>query len=320
MVHYAWRLVVATLCAAFAAAAWSQDYPVKPVRFLVGGAAGSGGDLQTRLLAAAMTKFLGQNVFVENMLGAGGDVARTYVAKQAAPDGYTLLNATIATGVATLVFRKVPGFDMRKDFTPISIVAESPFFLLTNTDTGWTTLDAFVAHAKANPRQVNYGAAGTGEATDLYMEAIKQKFGLDIVGIPYRAGSAAYSLALQKNEVQVIFGVESTLLRTKNTRPLAITGNRRLPKYPDLPTLAEVGIPIPSIEYVIVGPAGIPRPIVDRLHAAIARSLETPEVKEPFAKLGFAIVSSTPQTAARRIVEESERVLEIARQAGIVPQ
>lgn len=303
--------------------AQAQEYPQRPVRFVVTGAVGSGLDFLGRAIALAMEKPLGQSVIVEPDPAAGGLVAHRRVAKRESPDGYTLL-FTSTVFLTHAVALKEPGYDMQKDLAPVSLVATGPFSLVTNTVTPFSTFNEMVAYARANPGKLNYGVGGPADAFTLMMESIKRKFGIDMVGIAYKRGTADWIPGLLANDLQLSFGAFTAVLpmvQDKRLRMLAVTGNQRVPAVPDVPSFAELGLPeIRNQAFMLFAPAGTPAPVVQKINGAVVSALGTDEVKAAFAKIGFTAVGSSPAALAQRVQEETAFYANVAREAGVQPQ
>ena len=300
----------------------AQSYPARPVRMVVTGAVGSGLDFLGRSIALAMEKQLGQAVIVEPDPAAGGLIAHRRVAQQA-PDGYTLL-FTSTVFLTHSVALKDPGYSMEKDLAPISLVATGPFTLVTNAATPFSTFGEMVAYAKANPGKLNYGVGGPADAFTLMMESIKRKFGIDMVGIAYKRGTADWIPGLLANDLQLSFGALTAalpLVQDKKLRMLAVTGSARLPTLPDVPSFGELGMPeIRNQAFMLFAPTGTPATIVSRLNAALVAGLGADEVKAAFAKISFTAVGSTPEVLTTRVRDETAFYRTVAREAGVQPQ
>ena len=299
----------------------AQDYPNKPVKVVVSSAPGSLNDTINRFVLTEVTRSLGQPVVVDNQAGGAGILGIRLVTRQT-PDGYTLLGIQTTNTVAS-VFLKDPGFDMRKDLAPVISMVDSPILLTTYYGTPFNTLTEMAAYAKANPGKLNHGLPGLTDLYGLYMGAVKSKYGVRIVDVPYKT-SVAYIQALAANEVQVAFssvGNAMPLFKDKKTKPLAITGEKRHAAFPDLPTFAELGIPeIESLKFMIFVPANTPKPVIDKLNAAYAGALQLPETRNRFTALDLQIVASTPAALGAHVVQSLERYRAIAQSLGIQPE
>lgn len=237
-----WRgLLALTACACALATikdALAQDYPSRAVRIVVQVAPGNGLDVVTRLLAPEMTKSLGKSIVVENLPAAGGIVAFRQVGKQSPADGYTLLGA-LTTSMTIPVFYKDPGFNLQADFAPITQAVEGPLVFITPYAAPWADFNEMIAYARNNPGKLNFADPGAGSATLLFMEAIRQKFGVQVVDVAYGANSVAIRQALTSNEGHLSFTGERgviSLYKEKKVRPLAVSGGRRLASMPEVPS------------------------------------------------------------------------------------
>lgn len=316
--HSVGLAALATVLALFPLAARAQDYPNKPVRIVVGSGPGSTTDLLSRLVAAGMSKTLGQAIVVETKPGAGGQVAAEHVAKYVPPDGYTLL--VVPNDIATYAaFMKSLTFDPLKDVPPITVMAEGSQLITTNSFVPFKTFNEMVAHARANPGKLNYAASSPRSLAAIVFESIKQKHNLNIVMIPYKNASAGWRPALLVNEVQLTVAGERTAIQDGDkVRVLGATGNRRLPAFPGVPTFIELGHPeIVGYSFGLHAPARVPKPIIDKLYTSVASTLNQPEVKESLVKFGLTIVATTPEESAKRLAEESRVVAEIVKKASI---
>ena len=286
--------VVAVPGASFAQA----DYPNKPIKLIVGFAPGGSTDIVGRIVAQRLGERLGQTVLVDNKAGAGGTIGADITAK-AAPDGYTLTLGTTSThAIAAGAYSKLP-YDPVTDFTQISLVAITPYLLVVNPQVKASNLAEFVALAKSQPGKLNYASAGNGTATHLAMEMLKDAAGIDLVHIPYK-GNAPADLAIVSGEVQAVFGSMPALLQNTKAgkvRPLSVGTAARSPALPEVPTVAEQGYTgfEAALWLGIMGPANMPKPIVDRLHKEIAAIVATPEFKAAMDANGAeALASKSP--------------------------
>ena len=270
-------------------------YPNKPIRLVVGFAPGGSTDIVARIVAQRLSERLGQNVLVENKAGAGGTIGTDSVAK-ALPDGYTLTLGTTSThAIAPGAYSKLP-YDPMADFTQISLVAVTPYLLVVNPQVKANNLAQFVTLVKAQAGKLNYASAGNGTATHLAMEMLKDAAGIDLLHVPYR-GNAPADLAILGGEVQAVFGSMPALLQNTKAgkvRPLAVGTLVRSPALPDVPTVAESGYPgfEASLWLGIMGPANMPRPIVERLHKELVAIVATPEFKAAMDANGAEALSS----------------------------
>ncbi len=310
-------LCVAALLAAPLAAA--QDYPSKPVRLIVPFPPGGPTDIVGRLVAQKLSESLGQQVVVENRPGAGGTVGSDSAAKSAA-DGYTLLYGSTSTlAIAPSIYRNLP-YDPRTAFVPVTRVSSGAILIAVNAQVPANTLKEFIALAKAKPGQLNYGSAGSGTPPHLAGELFKTVAGVDLVHVPYKGGAPAIN-DLAGGQVQAIFeGLPSLLpfIRGGKVRALAISGARRDPALPDVPTTAEAGLPELQASFWsgLVAPAGTPEAIVSRLNAATLEALATPEVRETLTRQGLEAAGTSPQEFRKFIDAEIEKWGRVAKASG----
>ena len=280
-----------------AAAAGAQSYPAKPIRLLVPFPPGAGADVVARTLAQKVTEGLGVQVIVDNRGGAGGTLGAA-IASRAAPDGYTLMMGSIASlGTAQGLFKDLP-YDPLKDFTPVTLAARSPSGFLTSLNLPAKSVKEFIVLAKGQPGKLNYSSSGGGSPSHLGMELFKGMAGVSLVHIPYRGPAEALN-ALVMNEAQV--EIQSMLSATPfiqggRLRLLATTGVKRMTEYPDVPTVAEAAVPGYAVYtwFGVVAPAGVPKPILARLHTALVQALTSPEMRKQFANQGAEVVANTP--------------------------
>jgi len=313
-------LVVAWLAIA-ASAADAQPYPSKPITIVVPFAAGSGTDSITRIIAQYLSAALNQSVVVENKVGASGVLAATYVAR-AAPDGYTLLMATNSTHSANPHLFKNLGYDPVKDFAPVARLGSYVFMLVVGKDVPVTTLQEFVAYAKANPGKLTYAS---GNTTGIVAgETFKSKAGVDILHVPYKSTPPAINDVLGGRVSMIVIDMAPGLehVRAGNFRALAVTTKERSALLPDLPSLAEAGIPGYDVTSyaALFAPAGTPREIVDKLNAEVRKIIADPEAKKRIAVTGFDAFSGSPESLAAFVQTELVNWGRLIKDAGIEPQ
>jgi tripartite-type tricarboxylate transporter receptor subunit TctC len=309
--------------AAGASAAQSGAWPSRPIRLIVPLPPGGSPDYLSRLLSERLQPALGQPLVVENRPGAAGNIAREFVARQPA-DGYTIVMSESAHIMSAAVVAKLP-YDPIKDFEPISLAATIPFGLTVNTSMPVHSLKEFLDFAKSAQRPLTYGTAGVGAPHHFAAELLRSMTGIKIVHVPYK-GSAGIIPALLTGEIDFTIGAVNSLLphfKAGKLRPIAVAGSSRTAILPDVPTIAEAG-PLPGYSVEIwlgvMGPAGTPRPIVDRLNAEIVRVVRDPQViKERLTPVGLASVGSTPEQLLAVMKEELAKYTKIARDAGIRP-
>jgi tripartite-type tricarboxylate transporter receptor subunit TctC len=295
------------------------EYPERPIRLIVPQAAGSATDNAARLLAAVLGPELGQQMIVEDRPGGALTIGLDLVAKSA-PDGYTLGAGPIgALAITRHMVKKLP-YDIERDFQPIALVARGHMLLAASPDAPFKTVRELIDYAKKNPGKLSNASSSNGSPGHVGGELFKFMTGTDIVHIPYRGGAAAIN-DLIGGRVQIMFESLNSIAphaRSGSVRPLAVTGERRSPAFPDVPTVAEAGVPgyaAPTWSGVI-GPAGVPRPIVDKLNAAINRAIQSPTFKERFASIGDEPAGGTPEEFAETIAKDSAKWKEVVQRSG----
>jgi len=323
------RLPARLLALAFAAFALpvsapvsAQAWPTKPIRLVVGFAPGGVADVTARVVAQKLADQLGQQVVVDNRPGAGGIVAAEAVAK-AVPDGYTLLLMSNGNAVSASLFKSLP-FDTIADFAPVSTLGFFDVAVVASAEAKFDSMKALVAYAKANPGKLNIGTINVGSTQHLSAELFRSMTGFDATIVPYK-GSPAVITALRANDVQVAFEMLAPVVpqaKSGAVRILAVTSERRNPAFPDVPTVAESGVPgyAASSWNAIAAPAKTPAAIVERLNAEIQRALAAPEVKEKLASLGVTARGSTPDEMKRLVAGDVEKWRRVIEQAKIERQ
>ena len=314
--------VCAALGIAAAAPALAQDasYPNKPIRIVIGLAAGGGIDVITRVIAQKLSEQLGQQVLVENKAGASGIIAAEFVMK-APPDGYTLMMAPSGPMVYNpIMFTKLP-YSPLKDFVPIGMVASFPLIAVVNTATPVKTMKELVDYAKANPAKANYAASTT--AFQLTTELLNMQSGAGLVNITYKGTNESVAAVLGCDVLMTIAdsGPASAALRGGKVRGLAVTAKQRMAAFPDLPTVAEAGFP--ELETTLWGglfaPVGTPRAIVKKLEEEVARAVRSADVRERFNTLTVNPVGGTGEELAQTIASEIARWSAVAKKSDIKP-
>ncbi len=309
-----WAFVL--FCAA--TAAWAQTYPAKPIRMVVGFPPGGGNDIIARMIGAKMQETWGQPVVIDNKPGANSIIAAEHVAKSA-PDGYTLLvNATGGMSVNPVLYTKLP-YDPLKDFVPISMVGIFPLVLVVHPSVPAKSVQELVAYARANPGKLDYSAGST--AFQVATEMLKQMTGTDIRHIPYK-GSAAAIAAVIAGDVQMTIVDTPPLaaqIKAGKVKALGVTAAKRAAAMPELPTVAESGVP--GYEMVlwigVFAPAGTPREIVSKLNAEIVRIVRLPDIRAELAGMGVDPVGNTSEQMAEWIRREIARFGPVVKAANI---
>lgn len=301
--------------------ACAQDYPAKTVRIIVAYTPGGGTDLVGRVLAKKLGEAWGQQVIVENRVGAGGNIGTELMAK-AVPDGYTLGISPSTQAIAPSLYAKLP-FDTMKDFTYITLAAAGPNILVVHPSLPVTTVKEFVALAKRRPGELTFASAGVGATTHLAGEYLKSVAGIDVLHIPYK-GSSQAQIDLVGGQVQfMVDSMPSGLPRVQigKTRALATTGKKRFSGLPNVPTVMESGLPYESVSWWgVVGPANLPPAIVNKLVADIAKAVAQADAKEILASQGAEPTTSTPQQFLDYVKQETALYAKIIKDAKIPVQ
>lgn len=314
--------VAATLAAALATitagGAWAQAYPQRPIRMVVPFAPGGATDIIARIVAQKLSERLGQPVVVDNRPGAGTTIGNAEVAK-AKPDGYTLLFAPTPFVISQVIYPSLP-YDPRKDFAPVSLLAVSPFILVTNPAVPATSVAELVALAKAKPGTLSFCSAGNGTVPHLAGELFKLRAGIDILHVPYRGGGPAI-VDLLSGQVQMMFATPIEVnqhVQAGKLRVLATTSIKRLAAMPSVPSLDESGYP--GVEVLsffgVLAPAGTPTPVVDRLGAELAVVMEMTDVREKFAAQSAEARVIPGEGFGQFLEREREKWTDIVKRSG----
>jgi tripartite-type tricarboxylate transporter receptor subunit TctC len=300
--------LAAAMWLTLAPAAAADDYPSKQVRMIVPFPPGGSNDVVGRLVAKELSAVLKQQVFVDNHGGAGGTIG-TDICSKAAPDGYTICIISIAHAVAPVLHELT--YDPIKSFTPISILATGPNVLAVNPDLPVKTVKELIALAKSKPDELNYASAGIGSFQHLGGELFKLQAGVNIVHVPYKGGGPAMQDVIA-GHVKIMFSslIQTTpFIKSGQLRALGTGGEKRSPVLPDVPTIAEAGVPGYAAEnwWGIVVPAGVPQPIVDKLYQATQAALKAPDLQAQFAREGAQTVTMTSAEFAAYIKTEIDK-------------
>jgi len=311
---------IAVLAALGSAPALAQNYPTKPIRILIAQAPGSATDVISRVVGNRLSEGLGQPVVIEARPGAGG-VVGTEAAARSAPDGYTLFMANNSThGSNPAVYPKLP-YDAVNDFAPIAFVASVPYVLVVDPSLPAKNVQELVALAKSRPGKMNYASAGNGSTHHFCGELLKSMSGIDLQHIPYK-GSPPAIAGLLGGEVSLMFANVADIgsqIKSGKVKPLAVTTAKRAASLPEVPTMAEAGLP--GFEIVswfgLLAPAGTPAPIVSRLNAETVKVLERDDIQATLAKQGLEVAPGTPEQFAAHIKSEIAKFTKIGKAAGI---
>jgi tripartite-type tricarboxylate transporter receptor subunit TctC len=313
--------ILVLVCAGLASfSVHAQDaYPAKPVRLVIGLAPGGGTDIQGRLFAQKLTETMGRPFVVENRAGAGGTIAYALVAKSP-PDGYTLMGVSSGYTITPSIYSKLP-YDPLRDFTPISLVVQAPFLLLVHPSLPVKSVKDLLALARAKPGSLDAGSAGQGSSTHMAFELFRTMANVKIAHIPYKGTGPALVDGIA-GQVHMLFGnVLSTMAHVKagRLRALAVTTARRSRVLPELPTLAEAGVPgyENSTWFGVIAPAGTPAAVVGKLNAELVKASQAPEIVERIAPDGGEPVGSTPDQFGAHIAREIARWRKVVKDAGI---
>ena len=311
---------IATLAGSGAGSALAQNYPTRVVRIVVPQAPGAQSELFARMLGQKPGERLGQPVISDPRPGAGGAIGAE-VAARAAPDGYTLLMATNSThGSNPALYAKLP-YDPVRDFAPITLTVGMPYVLSVHPSLPVTTVKQLIAFAKSKPGQLNFASAGNGSTHQLCGELFKSMARISIVHVPYKGGPPA-SAATIGGEVSLLFNTVGSVhpnIKSGRLRALGVTTSRRADLLPDVPTMAEAGLPGFELQswFGLLAPAATPKPIISRLNAETIKALNTPEMKSAIATMGANVMSGSPEQFADHIKSEIARIGEIVKAAGI---
>ena len=301
-----------------AGSAAADEYPSRPLRVVVPFSPGGAVDGPMRIIAEQLSKRLGVGVIVDNRPGAGATIGSEVVAK-APPDGYTLLLASQTNAISATLYPKL-AYDAIEDFAPVSLIGREPGVVVVNPALPVKTLQEFIAYVKARPGQIDFASSGNGSGQHLFTALLASMTGMKMNHVPYR-GSGQGTTDLIAGTVQMaIAGTAGMVghIRAGRLRALAVTGARRSPELPDVPTVIEAGVPGYEA-YVWMGllaPKGTPAPIIDRLHRELTRVLATSEVKNYMSTAGIEIVGSTPSEFGTFFRSEKERWARVIRETG----
>jgi tripartite-type tricarboxylate transporter receptor subunit TctC len=300
-------------------ASMAQAYPTKPVTIVVPFAAGGTTDILARVVGQALTKELGQTVIVDNRAGAGGNIGAALAAKAPA-DGYTLFMGTVGThAINQSLYKKLP-FDPVKDFVPLTRVAMVPNLLVANPSKPFKTVKELIAYAKAHPGKVNFGSSGSGSSIHLSGELFNALAKVEMVHVPYK-GSAPAVTDLLGGQIDIMFdNMPSAIQHVRNgrLRPLAVTTAKRSPELPDVPTVAEAGVPgyEATSWFGMFAPAGTPAPLVARLNGALVKVLADADVKKKLAEQGAEPYAEKPEQFAEFIRKETAKWSQVVKASG----
>jgi tripartite-type tricarboxylate transporter receptor subunit TctC len=305
-----------------AAHVYAQNYPAKPVRIMVGYAAGGSVDIVGRIFAQKLSEYLGQQFVVDNRPGAASNVAADLVAKSA-PDGYTLLvSSSGSLGTNMAIYSKMP-YDPLKDLAPIALLLHQGNVLIVNPSVPAKSVKELIALAKSRKGQLNYGSGGSGSSQHMASELFQNVTGVHIVHVPYKGGAPAIA-DLVGGQIDLIFAPMPEALpyvRSSRVRALGVTTSKRSIMLPDVPTVAEAGVAGYEFDgwMGIAGPAGMPRDVVLRVNTEVNKALTATDVKTRLQDLGVELAGGTPEQLGSYMREQSAKMIKLARDAGIKP-
>lgn len=305
-----------------AGAVQAQTYPTRPVRLIVAFPPGGSTDIIARVIGQRLGERLGQQVVIDNRGGAGGTLG-TEMAANAAPDGHTLTMGTTSTHVVSVAVYSKLRYDPTKDFSPITLVAITPYLLVVHPSVQAKTLKEFVALVKSQQGKLNYASAGNGTTTHLAMEMLKTAAGIDIVHVPFN-GNGPANTAILGAQVQALFGSMPAVLphaKSGKLRALAVGTAKRSPSFPDVPTVEESGYPgyEASLWLGFIAPKGTPKPIIERLHKELTAIVAMPETQTALRTNGAEPITNTPDEFAALIKNEVGKYVKAVKAAGMKP-
>lgn len=315
-------VITSILLAGLAAAGGvsAQGYPTKPIRFLVGYAPGGGTDIMARTVAMKLTESLGQQVIVDNRPGANANLAAGIVSR-ATPDGYTVMMISLSHAISKPLYKKLD-YDLERDLTPVINISSVPMFVVVPQSSGPRSLSDLIALAKS--RSINYASAGEGSPEHIAAELLKSMAKIPMTHVPYKGGGPSV-IALIAGEIQVGFNtapVAVPQIKGGKIRALAVTSAKRNPALPDVPSVAEAGVPGYDmiLWYGAVAPAGTPPVAVNRLNAEINKAIKQPDVQQRLASLGADPLGGSAAEFGRYIKSEIAKYTKVVREAGLQQQ
>ena len=318
--------VAAALVVGMAACAHvqAQSYPARPVRIMVGYAPGGGVDVAARIVAQGLTEVWGsQTALVDNRPGAAGAIATELTAK-AAPDGHTLMLCQIASHAITPARARKLSYDHIKDFAFVSMVGTTPNVIVTHPAMAMKNLKDVIAYAKKNPGKLNYGSSGVGASPNLSVELLKLQAGIDIVHVPYKGAAIAMSDVMSGHLELMTGNLPGPLpmIKAGKVRGLAVTSAQRNSRAPEVPTVAEQGVPGFDVSswYGICTQAAVPKPVFDKLRADLLKALDSPATKQRLFDQGIDPKTATPEEFVAHVRSETERWRKVVREANIPPE
>ncbi len=310
--------VFALMMASVDAQAQSAAFPSRPVRFIVPFPPGGGADVIGRIVSQKLVDKWGQQVVIDNRAGAGGNIAAE-LAAAAPPDGHTIYQFNIANAIAVGLYKKL-NYDPIKDFSAVTLMASSPFILLAHPSLKVATLQELITLAKSQPGKLVYASSGNGGPSHLATELLKTMTGINLTHVPYK-GVALVLNDLMSGQVQLMFTIPASAvphMKTGRLKGLAVSGAKRTALAPEIPTVAESGVPgyDATTWYAVVAPAGTPQPIINKLHADITQVLQSPDVREKLTSAGVEVIGGTPEQLAQFIKAEVAKWTRLVKFSG----
>ena len=316
------RIAIAAFALASASASHSQTYPSKPVRLIVGPAAGGPTDAVVRTMATKLGEMWGQQVVVENRPGAGNTIGPTIAAK-ATPDGYTLSHCGISDAIAPALYQKLP-YDLLRDFSAVSLFGTTANILVVHPSVPARSVQEFIAYARANPGKINYGSTGVGISTHLSMELFKSSTKTDIVHVPYKGAALAIVDLIAGRVAAMINNLPGQIDNVKagKVRALGVTTLKRSPRLPDVPTIAESGVPDfeVTVWYGLCAPAAVPKHVVSKIHSDVVKAVNSPDLRSRLEQLGVDPQSMNTDQFTAFIRSETSKWATVVKNAAIPPQ
>jgi tripartite-type tricarboxylate transporter receptor subunit TctC len=316
--------VALAIAAAPLVPAHAQNYPIRPVRIIVGYPPGGGVDVAARIVAQGLTEVWGtQNAIIDNRPGAAGGIG-TELTAAAAPDGYTLMLCQIASHAITPARAKKLPYDHVRDFAFVSMVGTTPNVIVTHPTMAMKDLKDVTAYAKRNPGKLNYGSSGVGASPNLSMELFKLMAGVNIVHVPYKGAALAMADVMSGHMELMVGNLPGPLpqIKANKVRGLAVTSGERNARAPDIPTVAEQGVPGFDVSswYGICTQAGVPKPVFDKLRADLLKALDSPQTRQRLSDQGVDVKTSTPEEFVQHVRAETARWGKVVREANIPAQ
>ena len=303
--------------------AWADNYPSKPINFIVPYGAGGGADARSRQIAQKMSVILKQPIIVDNKPGAGGNIGTEYIAR-ATPDGYTIGMGNFAPMAVNKTLFGNLRYDPEADLTPIVLVEKGPLVLVVNPNSPYKTVQDIVAAAKAKPVSLTFSSGGIGGSHQLSAELFQQNAGIEMIHVPYKSGSAGLTDLMAGNVTMMFDQMYSAMpsIKADKLRPIAITSKKRSPLLPDVPSFAEVGYPkVVVLNWQgLIAPKGTPKAIIDKLNAAANEALKDPQLRDLMLSQGNEIGGGSPADFAALIKSESAKWGAVVKLANIKPE